>query len=340
MIFCNRVAHVLLTRKNPFSNAAKSEMAEPEQKTQDALNESRILVLGVQVLLSFQYSSALETAFDQLPYLSQCLELVALALLMIAFGLFVAPAPNHLLVWSDDEGPNLQRFVTKAVEIGLMPFAAALAIDIYIAAARTGGLTIGVVLGAATFGCAMFFWYGLEAVHRQTRGHRVRSQARSRSVAKEKHQRPDTEEKIQHALTDARVVLPGAQALLGFQLVGVLLAGFEHLPASSQYIHVVSLGLVTLSTILLMTPAAYHRLVEQGEPSEHFYRLAKTAVLCSMVPLGAGICGDFFIVIRKISGSLILANSITVLLMAIFFILWFGFGLVKRGHGEAVLRFE
>jgi hypothetical protein len=340
MIFCNRVAHVLLTRKNPFSNAAKSEMAEPEQKTQDALNESRILVLGVQVLLSFQYSSALETALDQLPYLSQCLELVALALLMIAFGLFVAPAPNHLLVWSDDEGPNLQRFVTKAVEIGLMPFAAALAIDIYIAAARTGGLTIGVVLGAATFGCAMFFWYGLEAVHRQTRGHRVRSQARSRSVAKEKHQSPDIEEKIQHALTDARVVLPGAQALLDFQLVGVLLGGFEHLPASSQNIHVTSLSLVTLSTILLMTPAAYHRLIEQGEPSEHFYRLAKTAVLCSMVPLGAGICGDFFIVIRKISGSLILANSITVLLMAIFFILWFGFGLVKRGHGEAVLRFE
>ena len=60
------------------------------------------------------------------------------------------------------------------------------------------------------------------------------------------------------------LALHGAQALLGFQLVGVLLGGFEHLPASSQYIHVVSLGLVTLSTILLMTPAAYHRLVEQG----------------------------------------------------------------------------
>jgi len=329
-----------LANERILSNAAKSEMAEPEQKTQDALNESRILVLGVQVLLSFQYSSALETEFDRLPYSSRCLELVALALLVIAFGLFVAPAPNHLLVWSDDEGPNLQRFITKAIEIALMPFAAALAIDIHIAAARTGGPITGVVLGAATFVCAIFFWYGLEAVHRKTRDHRIRSQARSKSVAKEKRQRPDTEEKIQHALTDARVVLPGAQALLGFQLVGVLMGGFEHLPASSQYIHVASLGLVTLSTILLMTPAAYHRLVEQGESSEHFYRLARTAVLCSMVPLGASICGDFFIVIRKISGSLILANSATVLLIATFFVLWFGFGLVKRGHGEAVLRFE
>jgi hypothetical protein len=315
-------------------------MAEPEPKTQDALNESRILVLGVQVLLSFQYSSALETAFEQLPHSSQYLELIALALLMIAFGLFVAPAPGHLLAWSDDDGSNLQRFVTIVVEIGLMPFAGALAIDIYIAAARIGGSATAVILAAATFACAMFFWYGLEAIHRQTRDHQIRSRERSKSMAKEKRQRPAIEEKIQHALTDARVVLPGAQALLGFQLVGVLLGGFEGLPASSQYIHVISLTLVTLSTILLMMPAAYHRLVEQGEPSEHFYRLAKTAVLCSMIPLGAGICGDFFIVIRKVGGSLILANSTTVLLIATFSVLWFGYGLMKRGNRKAGLQFE
>jgi hypothetical protein len=59
-----------------------------------------------------------------------------------------------------------------------------------------------------------------------------------------------------------------------------------------------------------------------------------------MVPLGAGICGDFFIVIRKVSGSLLLADSTTVLLIATFSFLWFGLGLMKRGHGKAVLRFE
>jgi hypothetical protein len=55
-------------------------MASLQQKTQDALNESRILVLGVQVLLSFQFTSALEPAFDQLPLTSQYLELAALGL--------------------------------------------------------------------------------------------------------------------------------------------------------------------------------------------------------------------------------------------------------------------
>ena len=150
-------------------------------------------------------------------------------------------------------------------------------------------------------------------------------------MAKEKRASPDLERKIQHALTDARVVLPGAQALLGFQLVAVFLGGFEQLPASSQYIHVVSLTLVTLSTIFLMMPAAYHRLVEIGQPSQHFFRLTRNAVLGSMIPLAAGICGDFFIVVRKVSGSLIVPGATSLLLFALFGVLWFGLGLFKGG---------
>ena len=86
-------------------------MADLDCRTQDALNESRILVLGVQVILSFQYSSFLESSFDRLPYSSRYIEVIALGLLIVAFGLFVAPAPNHLLIWSDEESPSLQKFV-------------------------------------------------------------------------------------------------------------------------------------------------------------------------------------------------------------------------------------
>jgi hypothetical protein len=314
-------------RLNQFS---KATVADLEQKTQDALNESRILVLGVQVLLSFQFTCALEPAFSQLPRSSQYLELGALTLLIVAFGLFVAPAPNHLLIWADDDGPTLQRFVTIVVGIALMPFASALAIDIYISAARTLGSTTGLILGSGTLGCAMFFWYGVEAIHRQSNAHKVRAQWRSGSMAETERQSPSIEEKIQHALTDARVVLPGAQALLGFQLVGALLGGFESLPISSQRLHIASLTLVTLSTILLMMPAAYHRLVEHGEPSDHFFRLVKNAVLCSMVPLALGISGDFYIIAAKISGSFLFAKSATGLLLASFLVLWFGFGLIRN----------
>jgi hypothetical protein len=119
---------------------------------------------------------------------SQYLELGALALLIVAFGLFVAPAPNHLLIWADNDGPTLQRFVTMVVGIALMPFASALAIDIYISAARTLGSTTGLILSSGTLACAMFFWYGVEAIHRQSNAHKVRTEWRSWSMAEAERQ--------------------------------------------------------------------------------------------------------------------------------------------------------
>jgi len=47
-------------------------------------------------------------------------------------------------------------------------------------------------------------------------------------------QETSLEQRITQMLTEARVVLPGVQALLGFQLVSVLTQAFEKLPASSK----------------------------------------------------------------------------------------------------------
>jgi hypothetical protein len=48
------------------------------------------------------------------------------------------------------------------------------------------------------------------------------------------------------------MILPGAQALLGFQLLVVLTQAFEKLPTHSKVMHAVALGLVALCTVLLM----------------------------------------------------------------------------------------
>jgi Family of unknown function (DUF6328) len=71
--------------------------------------------------------------------------------------------------------------------------------------------------------------------------------------------------KVDQMLTEARVILPGAQALLGFQLSVVLTSAFEWFSGLSQMSHAMALGLVALATIPLMAPAAYHRIVDAGE---------------------------------------------------------------------------
>ena len=141
-------------------------------------------------------------------------------------------------------------------------------------------------------------------------------------------------DKLRHVLTEARMVLPGAQALLGFQFVTMLMNDFDRLPTSSKYAHLASLLLITVTVILLMTPAAYHRVVEHGETTDDFYRLAGRLVLSAMIPLALGISGDFFVVVRKTSGSVTLAVSSTVALLVLFFGLWFGYSAYRRKRGQ------
>jgi Family of unknown function (DUF6328) len=70
------------------------------------------------------------------------------------------------------------------------------------------------------------------------------------------------------------VILPGSQALLGFQLAIVLTQAFEKLPPALKMVHGAALLFISLSIVLLMAPAAYHRIVYKGEDSEDFIALA------------------------------------------------------------------
>lgn len=65
-----------------------------------------------------------------------------------------------------------------------------------------------------------------------------------------------------HLLEECRMVLPGIQALFGFQLIAVFNQGFGgKLSQVGQMVHLVALILTTLSMALVMTPAALHRQV-------------------------------------------------------------------------------
>ena len=153
----------------------------------------------------------------------------------------------------------------------------------------------------------------------------------------EPSQPTELKDKIRQVLTEARVVLPGTQALLGFQLVTFLTDGFEKLPRSSQLLHFTSLACVALSAILLMTPAAYHRIVEHGEDTEHFHRLASRFVVGAMVPLALGIAVDFYIVALKTTASTPVAAAIGAAVLAMFYGLWFVFPLWRARHGELII---
>jgi len=140
------------------------------------------------------------------------------------------------------------------------------------------------------------------------------------------------EDKIGQALTEARVVLPGAQALLGFQLVTMFMDAFDNLPQSSKYVHIGSLCLIALSMILLMTPAAYHRIAMRGEDTVHFHKVASGLLIATMLTLPLGICGDVYVVFRKVTDSVALSVTVAVAVLMVFYGLWFGFTAYRRAQ--------
>src|SRR5438105_4430263 len=106
-------------------------------------------------------------------------------------------------------------------------------------------------------------------------------------------------EKIaQETIDEARMVLPGIQALFGFQLIATFNERFRQLPNSEQCLHYAALVLVAIAIALIMTPAAYHRLVEQNSVSSFFIRLASGLIAAAMVPLMMAIAFEVYIVRR------------------------------------------
>ena len=131
-------------------------------------------------------------------------------------------------------------------------------------------------------------------------------------------------ELVSHLLEECRMVLPGIQALFGFQLVAVFNQGFwEKLNGVEQHIHLMAVALLIIAIALVMTPAAYHRQAERDGVSEQFVVLSSRVLLWSMVPLVLAICLDFYLIARLILHNAVLSAAFTILLCALFVIPWF-----------------
>ena len=131
-------------------------------------------------------------------------------------------------------------------------------------------------------------------------------------------------------LDEARMVLPGMQALFGFQLIAVFNQGFRELGELAKYTHLVALLLVTLGISLIMTPAIYHRIAERGRITRRFTQLASVLIAAAMAPLGLGITLDLALVSWMISASTPIALAVGGAAALLFAALWFVFPLSQR----------
>lgn len=126
-----------------------------------------------------------------------------------------------------------------------------------------------------------------------------------------------------HVLEECRTVVPGMQAIFGFQLIAVFSEAFmEQLSPGERILHLAAIVLVTIAIVLVMAPAALHRQTEPGSVSERFITTSSRLLMASMAPLATGICLDVYVVARIIVGSRVVAGMIAAGLLGVFMVFW------------------
>jgi hypothetical protein len=126
-----------------------------------------------------------------------------------------------------------------------------------------------------------------------------------------------------HVLEECRTVVPGMQALFGFQLIAVFSATFEQqLSPDERVLHLVAIVLVTIAIVLVMAPAALHRQTEPMAISQRFITISSRLLMASMAPLAVGICFDVYVIARIIAGSPAVAGSVAAFLLGVFLVFW------------------
>ncbi|MGE3624099.1 MAG: DUF6328 family protein [Bdellovibrionales bacterium] len=288
------------------------------QKIHAALDDTRIFMLGAQILYGFQLMSVFSERFEGLPRHARYLDGVALLFMIAAIMLLIMPQLYH---WIADRGASTRTMLallSRMGNISLVPFTLSFGIILGIMMEHIVGELIGFSIAAAMTIIAACCWFGIPYALKQTTGGEDNSMKHLPMTA-----HPPLQEKITHLLTESRVILPGIQATLGFQLSIILTSAFERLPESSQLIHLASLCAVVLATILLMTPAAYHRVAHGGEDSEDMLRTGSRLLIASTLPLALGLCGDIYVVAEKITASPIAGIATASSAFAIILSFWY-----------------
>jgi hypothetical protein len=302
------------------------------QKIKDAVNETSILLLGAQILIGFQFHAAFQDGFDGLPAYDRYANVVALALTLVALASLIAPSAFHRIAEGGEDSGRLHRFTNAMAAFALLPFAVSFGLDLFIAGDRVYGPAMGFGAGVLMLAMALFFWCGLEFMRRRKVGRRERAMAQKQSERREK---TPLETKVDQMLTEARVILPSAQALLGsahHRRDVRLRADRRELQARAPR------GTLPRHAGFHPSDGAgglHHRLVYAGEDSEEFHRIGSIVVTAATAPLSLGIAADVYVVVAKILGSQPVAVIFAGGVALGFVSLWHIYPLILRSRTQA-----
>ena len=140
---------------------------ELTKKIKLALDETRILILGAQILLGFQFRAVFSDGYEELPAPLRYLDGFAILPMICVVALLISPGPYHRIVEDGEDTQSFHRLVTAIANLALVPFAIALGLDVVVAFGHLFGEVSGMVAGITAGAVAIGFWYGYPLAKRR-----------------------------------------------------------------------------------------------------------------------------------------------------------------------------
>jgi uncharacterized protein DUF6328 len=313
-----------------FGGAIPAEGAAARAAEDHAWSETRTLTLAVLLMLGFQFRSGFEPGLARMPEIYTDLKLGSLGLSLLALGWLALPASYHRLVPRARERDAVRRVASRSVSVALVPLALSVGLEVTVAAVAIAGAKLGWTMGGASALLALLLWYGLRVRSTPAAADPPAGRFAGIALPPRASAPAAVDRKIDSVLSEIRLVLPGAQALLLLQLSVALMQGFDTLPDPARRVYLASLGLMALATILLITPVAYHRIAQRGESTDRVHRVAGAMLIAGMAVLALALSGDVYVAASRVARFTDAAAAAAAGTALFFYFLWFAVPLFRR----------
>src|SRR5687768_12170342 len=134
---------------------------EIESRLKTALDESRLLILGAQVLFGFQFEAVFQERFSDIPEGSRLIHNAGLVLMLISISLLIAPSLFHQIIFGGESRPGAIATATMLAGASLLPLTVGLGISAFVTFELLFGRTFGIVTGTSFTAIGLAFLYGL-----------------------------------------------------------------------------------------------------------------------------------------------------------------------------------
>ena len=132
-----------------------------DRELMELLQELRVVLPGVQVLLAFLLTAPFQQRFAQLPGTLRNAFFASIACATVATALLIAPSAHHRLRWREREKERLLQLANREAIWGTVFLATAIVLALYVITNVLYATWIALLTAALTVAVFAWLWYAL-----------------------------------------------------------------------------------------------------------------------------------------------------------------------------------